>query len=512
MFSLKKIGVWFLFTVCAAFAADKTTASAIELLSAPGTTRDTETTLIWSRPEKGGAGQEFEITRDGQVIAATRKTYFTVAGLKTSTHYRFQVSVRSTGGPVAVSNVLEISTAATGRRFDIVQFGAVGDGKTKATKAIQAAIDACTVGGTVVVPRGDFLTGALFLKSDMTLLLEEGAILRGSPAVEDYEPKFLNRFEGWELETFASLINAGRMDHRGPANVHRLSIRGKGTIMGGGGALGKRMMDAAGFRSRGRLILLMNCEDVEIEGVTLTEPPAWTLHYVYSKNVTIRDVKIKTVGVRNGDGIDPDSSVNSYIFNTTFETGDDCIAIKSGKNPEGNIVGRPTENVRIFDCAFVSGHGISIGSEMSGGVRNVLVEDCVAGALLHGFQVKATRDRGGVVENITVRNCELRKITVYTELPYNNDGKPAPTLPSFRNLRFQDIDLTNAEAGPVIIVNGYSDRAHRTRDVSFERIKFGAGAVVKIDQAENVVFKDISSTSGVEPKFEITRSENVRRP
>jgi hypothetical protein len=334
-------------------------------------------------------------------------------------------------------------------------------------------------------------------------------VLKGSTAVADYEPLILNRFEGWELETYASLITAGRLDHSGPANVRNISIRGGGRISGGGQALAEAMIAARGLRGRGRLICLMNAANVEIQGLTLDEPPCWTLHYIYSENVSCHGLTIRSE-VRNGDGIDPDSSRDSYIFNCTFDTGDDCIAIKSGKNPEGNTVNRPTENVQIVDCHFVRGHGISIGSEISGGVRGVLVEDCVAGDLLNGLQIKATKDRGNIVEDVTVRDCDLRMISILTALSYNNDGEPAPEPPYFRNIRFLNLDLSKANPSkPVIIVNGFDAQGHRTKNVSFENIVLPAGARVTVDQCEDVVFKHVATAAGEKPAYEVTRSERI---
>jgi hypothetical protein len=214
--------------------------------------------------------------------------------------------------------------------------------------------------------------------------------------------------------------------------------------------------------------------------------------------------------VLNGDGIDPDSSKNSYLFDILFDTGDDCIAIKSGKNPEGNVADRPTEGVRIFDCRFERGHGISIGSEMSGGVRDVRVEDCVAGALLHGLQIKATPERGGFIEDVTVRNCDLQQITVFTKLPYNNDGQSAPTPPRFRRFRFENIDLRQADPQtPAIIVNGFEAEGHETRDVTFQNIRLPAAATVKLDRVADVSFTGITSADGTAPVYEITRSARV---
>jgi exo-poly-alpha-galacturonosidase len=156
-------------------------------------------------------------------------------------------------------------------------------------------------------------------------------------------------------------------------------------------------------------------------------------------------------------------------------------------------VNRPTENVRISDCRFIRGHGISIGSEMSGGVRGVLVEDCVAGALLNGLLIKGTKERGGFVEDVTVRDCDLQQITVYTELPYNNDGEAAPSQPVFRDFRFANIDLAKADPSkPVIVVNGFPAEGHRTKNVVFEDVRLPAGGLVKLDRVEDVSFTRVT--------------------
>jgi polygalacturonase len=221
-------------------------------------------------------------------------------------------------------------------------------------------------------------------------------------------------------------------------------------------------------------------------------------------------LNIITNGIRNGDGIDPDSSTNCYIFNCTFDTGDDCIAIKSGKNPEGFFIAKPTKNVRITDCDFKKGHGISIGSEMSGGVSDVLVQDCKAGNLLHGMQIKGTKDRGGYVRNVTVANCQLLQITVFSALNYNNDGDPAPELPTFEKFVFKNIDLSKATTKePVIDINGFKDPAHRLRDVIFSNIILPQDSKIVINDAERIKFADVKTTNGSKPKYEIMNSAAI---
>ncbi|GGH63175.1 polygalacturonase [Filimonas zeae] len=395
--------------------------------------------------------------------------------------------------------------------FNILDYGAKADSLVN-TRAIQAAINACTEGGTVYIPKGTFISGALFLKSNMTLYIEKDGVLKGSVAPDDYLPMMLNRFEGWEMKTYASLLNAGTLNRDGSYNVKNLRITGEGTIAGGGRKLGDAMKSSGGLRIRGRLICLMNCQDVCISGLTITEPPSWTIHYIYSNNVTCNNLNIITKGIHNGDGIDPDSSTDCYIFNCTFNTGDDCIAIKSGKNPEGYYVGKPTRNVRITDCDFKNGHGISIGSEMSGGVSEVLVQDCKAGALLHGMQIKGTKDRGGYVKNVTVRDCQLLQITIFSAVNYNNDGEAAPQIPTFENFIFRNIDLSAAGGkDPVININGFKDPAHRLKNVQFINVKTPEqNAKVLVNDAEKVQFTNVQSASGSKPQYTVNNSEGVQ--
>ncbi len=505
---------WFA-TPSSAVAADGgVPATALRLFQAPQTLRADEVSLLWDVPTISGAGPAYEVWCDARLVGKTTKTHFTATGLLPGHDYVFSVRSVPVREAAFESNALSIHTPpAPAATVSVIDRGAIGDGRTMNTRAIQAAIDDCPPSGVVQIPAGIFLSGALYLKSDMTLEIAEGGVLKGSADPADYEPFNLNRFEGWEMKTHASLLNAGTLDHAGPTSLHNLSIRGRGTISGGGGKLSDAIRAAipgvAGLRSRGRLILLMNARNVEISGLTLEETPCWTLHYIYSENVSIHGLTIRSA-VLNGDGIDPDSSRNSYIFNCSFDTGDDCIAIKSGKNPEGNVINRPTENVRVSDCRFVRGHGISIGSEMSGGVRGVLVEDCVAGALLHGLQIKGTRERGGFVEDVVVRNCDLQQITVYTALPYNNDGQAAPTPPRFRNFEFDNIDLAKADpAKPVIVIDGFDTGAHRTQNVFFNGLTLPAQAKIKLDQVEGVSFTAVSTADGKKPSYVVTRSERV---
>jgi len=480
------------------------------LLIAPGTVTQHSVTLLWDKqfiPDSA----IYEISLNGVKYTSTTKTNCTVTGLLPGKWYTIALRVQQDKDlDIAKVNTVRFKTAGKGRVFNILNYGAKNDSLTKSTAAIQAAIDACSEGGTVVIPKGIFVAGALFLKSNMTLYLEPGAVLKGSIDTADYLPMILNRFEGWELETYASLLNAGTLNQDGTYNVHDLSITGGGTIMGGGVRLGEAMIKANGIRSRGRLICLMNCQDVNISGLTITEPPGWAIHYIYSNNITCHDLNIVAYGILNGNGIDPDSSTDSYIFNCVFDTGDDCIAIKSGKNPEGYYIGKPTQNVQITHCDFRRGHGISIGSEISGGISDVLVQDCQAGALLHGMQIKGTKERGGYVKNIIVTDCQLLQITIFSSLEYNNDGEPAPEIPIFENFVFKHIDLSGASVKePVIDINGFQDSAHHLKNVAFSDVILPENAKVVATNADHVNFIETRSVTGVRPRFVVNNCTDI---
>ena len=481
------------------------------LIVPPESETETSITLLWDPPSDDERGLSYEVYCDSVNVGTVTKTFHTVTGLTPDTTYSFSVRAKDADGELsAAGNEVSHSTKKKGDVFNVVDYGAVGDGVTKNTKAIQKAIDACTPGGTVHVPAGTFVSGALFLKSNMTLHIAKGGTLKGSAGVDDYRPFIRNRYSGWEMETFASLINAGTLAHDGSYNVKSLTIRGEGTISGGGAALGKAMLDAEGYYSRARLICLMNCEGVNIQGLTLENSPSWTLHYTYCRNVTCHGLTIVSEGIRNGDGIDPDSSVDSYIFDCNISTSDDCIAIKSGKNPEGNRIGQPTENILIAHCKF-RGHGMSIGSEMSGGVGNVTVRDCeIAKDDLNGLQIKAPKERGGYVRNIRVVNCTLSQIKIITKIRYNTDYEPAPEAPFLGDMEFANLNMTNAVTGkPAIVVDGFEGAEKNTANIRFKNIRVADGTQVSVKNATDISFRDVLTAGGDNPVYHVKDAEGI---
>ena len=467
-------------------------------------------TLLWDKPTDYKDIAGYQIFKNGKLIGTSSKTNFTIQDLSASTNYSFAVKAQNKEGKTSeLSNVVKCQTKLAGKVFNVLDYGAKGDGETKNTAAIQKAIDACTKGGTVYFPAGVFVSGALYLKSDMTLYIAEGGTLKGSEDVKDYYPLMLNRFEGWEMKTLASLLNAGTLNRNGTYNVVNLSIEGKGTVLGGGSKLGNAMIKEVGMRGRGRLICIMNGQHINIQGLNIENSPCWTIHYIYSDDVALHDLNIVSTA-RNGDGIDPDSSTDSYIFNCSFSTGDDCIAIKSGKNPEGFTVGKPTRNLRITDCNFIKGHSLAVGSEMSGGVSDVFIQDCKIGNLLHGLQIKATKERGGYVRNVIVRDCELLQITLYTALNYNNDGEAAPELPLFSDMEFSNLTLSAAKAGQVVMdINGFADEAHYTKNIVFNNLTLPEQAIVRIKNCSKLKFSNVLCVDGKKPVYQIVESKNI---
>jgi polygalacturonase len=196
---------------------------------------------------------------------------------------------------------------------------------------------------------------------------------------------------------------------------------------------------------------------------------------------------------------------------TTASPGKMYNILDYGARPDSSYSNTRAIQAAIDACDFIRGHGISIGSEMSGGVSDVLVQDCKAGALLHGVQIKATKDRGGYVKNVTVTNCRLLKITLFSAVNYNNDGEAAPQLPTFANFIFKNIDLADASTKePVININGFKDSAHRLRDVQFINVTLPENAKVMINDAERVKFTNVKTVKGLKPVYEVKGSEFIK--
>ena len=259
--------------------------------------------------------------------------------------------------------------------LNVKDFGAAGDGKTKDTLALQQTIDRCAAlgGGEVVVPAGDNVTGALVLRSNVLLRVEDGASLLGSGEMNDY-PVTQVRWEGRWIKGYSALISA--------IDSENVGIAGPGKIVASDAIKG-RVEHATGMRLPA-LLEFTNCRDVRVENCYTSQAGMWSIHPVYCENVAFRNVVVHS----GADGIDVDSCRGVVIDGCTFETGDDCISLKSGRGEEGYTINRPTEDVRIANCTFSDRNFacVGIGSETSAGIRNVVVEHCkCVGARSHAI-------------------------------------------------------------------------------------------------------------------------------
>jgi polygalacturonase len=486
------------------------------LFSPPRTQSESSVLLLWDKPDNiyDIPFAAFAVYQDGVKIGETTKLGFTANDLVPNTTYTFEVRTRQTNGTVsAASNAVTVSTRPLPTICNVKSFGAVGNGSTLDTAAIQRAIDQCPAGGVVLIPSGTFLSGALFLKSNMTLEIAAGGTLKGSTNTSHY-PKVRCRFEGFELDCYASLLTLGRLDRTGPYNITNVTIRGAGTIDASGRDLGNAEKSASGNRSRGRAIVLMNAQNVQITGLTVSYGPAWTVHAIYSDNITFNNLRLisknSSYRIANGDGIDPDSSTHINIHDSFFHCGDDAVAIKSGKNNEGFTIAKPTEFVRVTDIVDDgSNGGIVIGSEMSGSVRHVMIRNCsMSGLSWEALDVKSNVVRGGTVEDINVSDVTIAgtRLAIRLTMNYsvNNDGTPAPVPPTFRNMRFTNVKCSRGSKAISVIGLPSS----HVRNVTFQNLDITADNNVTVDYSDDILFDNVKLHVGGTP-YSISHSTNV---
>jgi polygalacturonase len=326
--------------------------------------------------------------------------------------------------------------------LNVRDYGATGDGKTKDTLAIQQTIERCSVfgGGEVVIPAGDYLTGALALRSNVVLRVEEGATLNGSTDMTDY-PLAQVRWEGHWIKGYNGFISA--------TDSENVGIAGSGKIIGNPTLRG-RVDRSTGFRYPA-LIEFNNCKNVRVEGVYTQQFGMWSTHPVYCENVTFKNVTVKSAA----DGIDVDSCKHTIIDGCTFDTGDDSISLKSGRGAEGNDIGRVCEDTLITNCTLsdTGFANIGIGSETSGGVRGVRIEKCkFIHARSHAIFIKSRVGRGAFVEDVSATDCDVSGMGQgFLQITNTNTGKSDDAasvigeagIPLFRNFRFSNMRVTD---------------------------------------------------------------------
>jgi len=391
--------------------------------------------------------------------------------------------------------------------YVITNYGADTNGMKDSSDAISRAISQCASsgGGHVIVPQGEFLTGPIHLESNIDLHLEKGAILKFSTDPKRYLPLVPTRFEGMDCMNYSPLVYA--------KDKTNIALSGEGTLDGQADASNwlewkKKTGTKSQLQARSRLdrmvnedvplekrifgqgsylrpdfIEFNNCKNVLIEGVKIRRSPMWEIHPLFCTNVTVRGVEIISHGANN-DGCDPESCADVLIEKCLFDTGDDCIAIKSGRNNDGRRVGIPSQNIIIRDCIMRDGHGgTTIGSEVSGGCRNVFIENCQMSSpdLTCALRIKSNAMRGGILENIFMRNIKVGVVkdsVLQIDLLYE-EGPNGAHNPFICNVVMDNISVENAPR--ILNVRGYPGAT--IKNVRILNSSFGK--ITKPDVIEN---------------------------
>ncbi|MFN8289898.1 MAG: glycoside hydrolase family 28 protein [Chitinophagaceae bacterium] len=480
--------------------------------------------------------------------------------------------------PLCLSAQRTFSPLVTPPKFrkdtlSILKFGAVPDGHTLNTKNINSAIDALTKkgGGVVLVPAGLWLTGPLVLKNNINLHLEAGATLLFTKDFTEY-PLVKANWEG-----IPQMRNQSPVSATGAVNI---AITGKGIIDGNGDAWRmvkkdklnetqwKKLVASGGLLSddkktwypsakslkgaaltnpgaispdkdpafyesvkdflRPNLLLLTGCKNILLEGVTFQNSPAWCLHPLMCENLTVRNIFVKNPWyAQNGDGIDVESCKNVLIENSTFDVGDDALCMKSGRDAEGRKRGMPTENVIIRGCTVYASHGgFVIGSEMSGGARNIYVSNCTFIGTDIGLRFKTTRGRGGVVENIVIKDIWMKDIVgeailfdmyymAKDPIPLAGEKRELPPVefkpvdestPVFKNFRISHVYCNGADKA--IFIRGIPEM--HVKDVVLENMVLQADKGFDIQEASGITFKNIQVISKeTNPVIDVVQSDNL---
>ncbi|MET0647355.1 MAG: glycoside hydrolase family 28 protein [Pyrinomonadaceae bacterium] len=392
------------------------------------------------------------------------------------------------------------------RDFSLTKYGAAGDGKFDCTEAFRKAITACNKagGGRVVVPAGTFLTGPVHLLSNVNLHVSEGATVKFIQDPAKYLPLVFSRWEGMELMNYSPFIYAfeqkniavtgtgtldGNSDHehwwpwkgqerhgwkKGTPN--QLKSRNALMEMVERGVPVSERVFGEGHYLRPQFVQPYRCTNVLIEGVRVINSPMWELNPVLCTNVIVRNVRIETHGPNN-DGCDPESCRDVLIEDCLFDTGDDCIAVKSGRNADGRRLNVPSENIIIRGCRMKEGHGgITLGSEISGGVRNLFAENCTLDSpnLDHALRFKNNAVRGGLLENIFFRNITVGQVAhAVLTVDFNyEEGAKGKFTPVVRNLSVQN--LKSGKSRHALDVQGFANAPVfdlRLKDCTFDNVE-----------------------------------------
>lgn len=443
---------------------------------------------------------------------------------------------------------LIFSTTIWSRTFDMKQLGADSKGMISCTRLINQTIEKAFSegGGILYFPAGIYLTATIHMKSNITLHLESGAILRFSDHFEDYLPFVTVRWEGTVMNTLSPLIYAKGADN--------LTITGRGTFDGNGfkwwtweketrelikanggklpslNKLQRMWMEANDNLEisdcykpalerrmfRPPFIQFYECTNVLIEKVKIVNSPFWTINPAFCDNVTVHGVTInnpsKDPKGPNTDGINPSSCRNVRISDCLISVGDDCITIKSGRDADGRKYGKACENITITNCVMLSGHGgVVIGSEMSGGVRRITISNCVFDGTNSGIRLKSSRGRGGTVEELRIDNIVMKNIqrnAFIFDLFYDKTSKVEPVserTPVFRNIHLSNI--TGSSIKQIDYIKGLEEMP--VQNLTFSNINIKAEIGFIIDFAQDIRFDNVDFSSKIGSPWEFNKCKQI---
>lgn len=489
----------------------------------------------------------FSIYLNGELAQKSNTNITTIFGLDPDREYEIYVRDNYSSED---SDIRIFKTDYEFITLNVMDFGAKGTGDVYDTGAIQGAIMACPPRGRVLIPEGRYLTSPIFLKSNITIELQEGAILLGSIKREDYpilpglikrsdedSEFYLGSWEGDPLDCFASLITG--------IGVTDVKIIGKG-ILDGSGSQGDWWVDPKVKRIawRPRTVFLRDCSNVLLQGITVQNSPSWTIHPLFCNNVKFINLNIiNPSDSPNTDGINPESCSDVDILGVDFSVGDDCIAIKSGKLYLGKRLKTPSKNITIRNCHMKFGHGaIVIGSEMAGGIKNINARKCIFEGTDRGIRIKTRRGRGidGIINGIYADNIVMKKVLTpfvincfyfcdpdgKTEYVWTKEKLPVDDrTPSIKNIFYRNIVCHDSEVAAAFF---YGLPEKKIENVTLENIsihfsldaKEGYPAMMSyldqtvrsgffIGNAKNVVIKNLATENVIGSVLTCTEVEDL---
>jgi exo-poly-alpha-galacturonosidase len=471
---------------------------------------DSSITVIWSKPSDYSNVASYNVYQNDSLAGNTKNLFYNITGLEPDSPYSLTVKAVDASGQESVSsNKVIQSTVPTMKVFNVSAYGANGDGKTLNTASIQKAINECTPGGKVLIPSGTFVSGALFLKSNMTFQID--GTLRGSDSAADY-PLTSKRFPYYlSGNNYMGLINAYTANYGSITNVR---ICGSGTLNGGSDPVGSiighkntilgnnQAAAAKEDSSRADMITVKGVNGLYLGGLTLVNPAMHVIFISYSKNITVNGITVDTYDIHNADGIDLATSDTAYIFNSSFDAGDDCINFNAGVGADGVKENYSDNNIRVFNCITKRGHGgVVFGSFTGAWIQNVLVEDCIFDGTDIGLRFKTGTKQGGGAKNVLCRDITIKNIAKHSAIFFDSTYScdyPSGGPGQFKDITVKNITCTNLKKYG-IYVNGLAGTPHTNLSLSNVSIDGGTTGGAHIKFCTNSTFDTINITNSSPP-------------